>query len=191
MSLESLRQQVNKTKTRYEQTYRELQNERKNLQTAKTELSHIEQAQQIVQTVAQTIQQQAHNKIARVVTACLKTVFDDIDYGFRIDFERKRKRTEAQLVITRDGHDIKDPLDAEAGGALDVASFALQLSAIMLSKPAVRRLMVLDEPFKFVSPEYRDNVKQMLEQLSKDFDIQFIMVTSHQSQIVVGKEIRL
>jgi len=191
MSLEAIRQKINKTKSKYEQARSKLQEEIKNLHIVKKYLSDVEQAQQITQTIAQTIQQQAHKKIANVVTACLRTVFTDIDYGFRIDFERRRQRTEAKLVIIRDGHDVKDPMEDEAGGGIDIASFALQLTAIMLSKPAVRRILIMDEPFKYVSPEYRDNVKQMLTKLAKDFDIQFIMITSHQSQVIIGKEIKL
>lgn len=191
MSLESLRQSVDKIKGQYEQSRSTLQNEKNNLNITQEHLTNVEQAQNITQTVAQTIQQQAHKKIAHVVTACLKIVFDNMNYGFRIDFERKRKRTEAKLVIMRDGHDVKDPLDSESGGVLDVSSFALNLSALMLSKPAVRRILIMDEPFKYVSPEYRNNIQQMLDKLSKDFNIQFIMVTSHQSQISIGKEIKL
>jgi DNA repair exonuclease SbcCD ATPase subunit len=36
---------------------------------------------------------------------------------------------------------------------------------------------VLDEPFKFVSEEYRPRVRAMLEKLSAELDVQFIMVT--------------
>ena len=191
MNVITLRQKVDKIKSQYDLAYGKLRNERQNLQTIKEHLSHMEQAQQITQTVAQTIQQQAHQKIAKVVTACLKTVFIDKDYAFEIRFERKRKRTEAKLILLKDGHEVDDPIDGESGGVLDVASFSLQLSAIMLNKPSIRKLMVMDETFKFVSVEYRNNVQQMLTKLAKDFGIQFIMVTSHQSQIMAGKVIDL
>jgi ABC-type molybdenum transport system ATPase subunit/photorepair protein PhrA len=81
-------------------------------------------------------------------------------------------------------------MEEDSGGVVDVAAFVLRLSCLMLSKPAVRRIIVLDEPFKFVSIEYRDNVRMMLEKLSSDFDIQFIMVT-HIEELVTGKEVQL
>jgi len=60
---------------------------------------------------------------------------------------------------------------------VDVAAFALRLSALMLSRPARRRVVVLDEPFKFVSAGYRDRVRAMLENLAPDLEVQFIFVT--------------
>jgi len=191
MNLDSLRKCVDKAKNDYELARRKLTEARKDLEATQSHLKNVEIAQNVAQTVAQTIQQQAHKKIARVVTACLQTVFPDKNYTFEIQFERKRKRTEAKLTLFLDGHEIDDPIDGESGGVLDVASFALQLSAIMLNKPAVRKLMVMDEPFKYVSADYRDNVQQMLTKLAADFDLQFIMVTSHQSQVMAGKVIEL
>jgi energy-coupling factor transporter ATP-binding protein EcfA2 len=191
MSIESLRNRVDRAKNQYESAHRKLVEARKDLKGTLAYLKNVKHAQELTQTVAQTVQQQAHSKIACVVTACLQTVFDDKNYTFEIRFERKRKRTEAKLLLYLNGHEIDDPIEGESGGVLDVASFALQLSAIMLTKPTVRRLMVMDEPFKYVSPEYRSNVQQMLTKLAEDFDIQLIMVTSQQSQVMAGKVVDL
>ena len=48
----------------------------------------------------------------------------------------------------------------------------------------------MDEPFKFVSEEYRENVRVLLEQLSKEMSIQFIFVT-HIQELVTGKVVKL
>jgi len=66
----------------------------------------------------------------------------------------------------------------------------LRLSCMMLSKPKLRRLLVLDEPFKFVSLNYQERVREMLETLSKRLNIQIIMVT-HINKLVTGKEVEL
>jgi len=174
----------------YKTAHTTLHNETKNLETTKQYLLDIKEAQQITQAVAQTLQQQAHSKISNVVTACLKMVFFDKNYEFQLKFERKRNRTEAKPILIKDGNEIQNPLDEDSGGVVDVAGFALQLSALMLTKPKVRDFMGLDEPFKYVSEEYRDNVRQMIEKLSEDFDIQFLVVT-HQSELNCGKVVRL
>jgi len=139
------------------------------------ELDATEEAQRVTQAIAETIQEEAHNRIAGVVTRCLATVFDE-PYEFRIRFERARGRTEANLVFVREGLEV-NPLDASGGGVVDVAAFALRLSALMLSRPARRRVVILDEPFKFVSAGYRDRVRAMLESLAPDLEVQFIFVT--------------
>ena len=138
-------------------------------------LNAADEAQQIVQAVAETIQEEAHDRIAGVVSQCLATVFEE-PYEFRIKFERARGRTEAKLVFVREGMAV-DPMDASGGGVVDVAAFALRLSCLMLSRPARRRAVILDEPFKFVSADRRDRVRAMLEGLAENLGVQFVMVT--------------
>lgn len=146
------------------------------------------EAQELAQQVAQQVQQQAHEAIAGVVSQCLEAVFDE-PYEFKILFDRKRGRTEAQLVFERDGEQV-DPLTASGGGVIDVAAFALRLSCLMLSQPPVRKLLVLDEPFKFVSREYIGRVRTMLEKLAEDMEVQFVIVT-HINELRCGTVVQL
>ena len=190
MNLITTRKKINELLSDFQFAKKQLRQEKQNLIEAEDNYTNTEQAQQITQQIAQTIQQQAHNKIARVVSRCLETVFDDEDYGFKIHFERKRGKTEAKLVLTKNNNEIENPLDADSGGVLDVAAFALRLSSLILAKPKLRRLVVLDEPFKFVSAEYLQNVKLLLEGLARDFKVQFIMVT-HIKQLQIGKVIEI
>ena len=198
MSIESLRQKVDRIKEQYNIAHSQLRNETKSLKTAEQYLEDVKEAQHVTQIVAQTIQQQAHSKIAKVVTACLQSVFTDMKYEFELRFERKRNRTEARPTLIKDGHALVNPYDknekdnrsSESGGVLDVAGFACQLSAIVLHQPALRPIMIMDEPFKNLSVEYRDNARQMLEKLYKDFGFQFLIVT-HQNEMSCGKEIIL
>ena len=164
--------------------------ERHRLTEAEDRLVYIEEAQQIAQEVAEYVQQQAHSQIAGVVSRCLETVFYDDDYGFEIHFVKKRNRTEAILTLTKDGHKITDPLDNDSGAVCEMAGFALRLSCLVLAKPKLRRLLVLDEPFKSMSSQYWENTRLLLEGLSKDFGIQIIFVT-HNRSLVTGKVIYL
>jgi ABC-type sugar transport system ATPase subunit len=139
------------------------------------------EAATIVQTIAQAIQQEAHARVAGVVTRCLAAVFPD-PYEFRIEFDRKRGRTEARMEI--------DPQTAAGGGVVDVAAFALRLSAILLAQPQRRRVMVLDEPFKFLSADRRDAVRDLLETLSAELGVQFVIVT-HIDELQAGTVVRI
>lgn len=145
-------------------------------------------AQEICQLVAAAIQQKAHEKVSKVVTHCIEAVFEE-PYTFRIIFERKRGRTQAKLVFERNGS-VVDPVTASGGGVVDVASFALRLACLILTKPPLRRVLVLDEPFRFVSEEYQDRVASMLLQLAKKMKVQIIMVT-HNQKYQVGKTVKL
>lgn len=152
-----------------------LKREEENLKRAAEYREDVEETQIIVQTVAQAVQQQIHNRVAGVVSQCLEAVFDD-PYEFQIVFEQKRGKTEARLVFVRDGLEV-DPMTASGGGVVDVAAFALRLSSLLLLRPAVRRVIVADEPFRFVSAQYRGRIRAMLEGLAEDMGIQFIIVT--------------
>lgn len=185
-----LREQVDKELEKYRNIKIKISEEKNRLKNLNEDFSNIEQSQNIVQIVSQSIQQQAHNKLAVVVTTCLQEVFPDKNYEFKILFEKKRNKTEAKLILLNDKHIIEDPLNEDSGGVCDIAAFVLRLSCLMLNKPPLRKLVVLDEPFKNVSEEYLPNVSIMLEKLSKDFKIQFIVVT-HLKSLMIGKVVRL
>jgi len=176
-------------KGRYQNAKNEKQNAEGAIESAVLYMGNAEEAQHIAQVVAEGVQQQAHARISGVVSRCLSSVFGDDAYEFRIDFERARGRTEAKLVFTRDGVDV-NPIDSSGGGVVDVGAFALRLSCLMLARPAVRRCVILDEPFKFVSEGYRDAARQLLESLSEDLGVQFIMVT-HIDELQCGKVVNI
>lgn len=172
-----------------EQARRTLKTEKSLLVQAEMDQLHAQQAQEILQLVAQAVQQQAHEKIATVVTTCLQAVFGDDAYEFRIEFERKRGRTEASLRFCRGGLEL-DPLTASGGGVVDVAAFALRVACLILHRPRLSKLIVLDEPFRFLSAEYQENVRTMLEELAQDLKLQIICVT-HNTALATGKIIEL
>jgi len=168
---------------------RQCKEEKRNLKQAKKELEYTKEAQIITQQIAQMVQQQAHKRIEGVVDKCLEAVFGN-EYGFKIRFERKRGRTEANLLLLRQGHEIEDVLNSDSGGVIDVASLALRLSSIVLAKPRLRRIIIMDEPFRNLDIQNRERVRILLEELAKDFKVQFIIVT-HEIAFQTGKVIEL
>jgi DNA repair exonuclease SbcCD ATPase subunit len=160
-----------------------LRDERAALADAKVKQGDLKIALTVAREVAQQVQEEAHAKISDIVSHALSAVFDQ-PYSFKIRFEQKRGRTEAVLVFDRDGVEI-DPLTAAGGGVVDVASFALRLSALLLSRPQRRKLLVMDEPFKMLSQEYRPRLKALLETLAKDLGVQMVMVT-HDPELRIG-----
>ena len=146
---------------------------------------NLSQALSLIQTAAEEVQNFVHSRIADLVEKCLGAVFDS-PYQFQIKFVKKRGKTEAHPVFVRDGNELsyKDV----GGGVIDVTSFALRLACLSLMNPRPRRLLVLDESFKFVSKrkDYRERIKILLETLSKEMSFQIILVT-HDSELEVGK----
>jgi len=147
------------------------------LERAEGRAADAAEARGIVQAVAQSLQQRAHANIARVVSRCLDAVFDD-PYEFRIDFDRKRGKTEARMVFVRGGVELDDPLNEVGGGVVDVAAFALRLACLLLSRPRRRRLLVLDEPWRNVrGAGNRARTRTMMERLAAEMGVQIVLNT--------------
>lgn len=161
--------------------------EREAFEVVEARIAALGEATALAQAVAARVQTHAHARIAEIVTKCL-AIFEE-PYAFRIHFDRKRGRTEARLTFERDGVEV-DPLSASGGGCVDVAAFALRVACLVLARPALRRVLVLDEPFRFVSPEYRGKVKKLLESLASDLGIQFVVVT-HDNALRAGRVVRI
>lgn len=163
--------------------------ERTALQEARTHLTNVQAAQKIALQVAEELERKAHSQISQVVSLCLSEIFGS-DYEFQLEFTRKRSRTQINLNLLKDGHSVGNVLENDSGGVCDVAGFALRLAALMLSKPRGRKLLVLDESFRFLSTEYRPRLQSLLEKLSEQFQIQIIMVT-HITDLQIGKVVSL
>lgn len=142
-----------------------------------------------LQGIAEAVQAASHRDVAGLVSRCLSAVFD-APYTFHIKFVQKRGKTEANFSLERDGVVLDDPLGMAGGGVADVAGFALRLARVALARPPVRRLMVLDEPFRHLSAEYRPRAAKMLEELAEELDFQLLIVT-HDREFQIGKVVEL
>lgn len=168
---------------------RSIRQEKLQLAIATKQVSRASRSQQILQQVAQAVQQKAHDRISKVVSSCLSSVFGDEAYKFKIRFERKRGKTDADILFVRNGREA-DPITASGGGMVDVAAFALRVVCLVLHRPRLRPSLFLDEPFKNVSADYQDNVRVMMENISKEMQVQIILVT-HNENLMIGKIIKI
>lgn len=188
MTLQTIKQIVDHRLSMYQAAKEEYRQAKESASRATQELENLRKAQAIAQAVAAEVQSIAHKRIAEVVSRSLEVVFDE-PYKFKILFETKRGKTEARLVFERDGLEL-DPLSAAGGGVVDVAAFALRLSCLLLTRPPLRRMLVLDEPFRFVSACYRPRVRDLLERLSQELGVQFVIVT-HLDEFRIGTVVEL
>lgn len=184
-----MEQLVNRLKANHGLAVRQVEIEQKAVESAEIAENTAQEAQELAQTLAQAVQQRVHQQVASVVTRCLRAVFGEEAYEFKIQFEQKRGKTEAKLLFERDGMEV-NPLQASGGGPVDVAAFALRLAALTLSRPRKRKVLCLDEPFRFVSKEYWNALQEMLLGVSRELGVQLIFVT-HEEGLKVGKVIEI
>jgi len=132
----------------------------------------------LIQRAVALTQEQLKYKISNIVTQALSLVFPD-PYEFKVEFVERRNSTECDLLFSRGGEDY-DPLESAGHGAADVASFTLRISYWLLSSTAP--FILLDEPFRHLSEDLQPAAAEMLRMLSKEFDLQFLIV-SHEEEI--------
>lgn len=151
-----------------------LKSDKKELELRKNRVADAKKCQAIIQTVAQETQQELEFHISNLVTMALATVFPEEKIKFITKFVVRRNKTECDLLFEERGNTYA-PLEGSGYGAVDVAAFALRLSLWALNP--TDNVMVLDEPFRNVSPDRQHRVGEMLKSLSEELSLQIILVS--------------
>ena len=183
MGLSNLRQKLERKKGQQSQLQDDLQTAKKEEEHISVEIINIETAQAIIQAVAQKTQEELEYRLSEIVSLALAAVFED-PYKLKVNFVIRRGKTECDLLFEKN-KEIFDPLTSSGGGAIDIAAMALRVAIWSLTQPRTRNVLILDEPFRFLSREYQVKASIMLEELSKKLDLQIIMV-SHSESLIEG-----
>lgn len=159
----------------------------------KSDTKHMEdalKARSIVQIVAAQTQKKIEFHISNLVSMALAAVFPE-PYEFKLRYEIRRNKTEADLIFTKRGNETDDILFGGGGGVADISALALRIAAWSLKRN--RPTLILDEPTKFLhNPSYQAKASMVLKELSDSIGIQIIMV-SDQDEIIeaADKEIKV
>ena len=153
-----------------------------NVDLLNNKLKLLENAQVFLQKVAQQTQEHLRFQIEDIVNLALETCFPG-EYTFEILFEISRGKTNAELVFLdqKTGRQI-DPMNASGGGVVDLTTFALRIACYALEHNT-DNVIVLDEPFRFLSRDLQERAGEILKTLSEKMNLQIIMV-SHISEII-------
>ena len=136
----------------------------------------LEQAQAFLQKVAQDTQSQLKFQIEDIVNLALETCFPN-EYQFQLQFNIARGKTDAELVfLSQKTGRLIDPMNASGGGVVDLTAFALRIASYALEQ-GVDNVIILDEPFRFVSKDLVDRAGEILKVLSTKLGLQIIIVT--------------
>jgi DNA repair exonuclease SbcCD ATPase subunit len=180
--LETIQTTLQRKAGRRDQIASELESISVRLKTLTQEQEDISRSLEIIQVVAKLTQQELEVHISELVTLALEAVFPN-PYKMVLKFETRRNRSEADLLLQDENDNLLNPMDAVGGGVVDVAAFALRIALWILKRPRPRAMIVLDEPFRFLSSDLQEKASIMLKELSKKLGIQFILVT-HEEQLL-------
>lgn len=127
----------------------------------------------IFQDIAQKTQKNLEDHISNIVTLALKAVSPDFP-NFIAEMTIRRNQLECDLWFEKNGNKVP-PLNSSGGGPKDIASFALIVSYWSMDKN--RGTIILDEPFRNVSPDLQENVGDMLRMICDKLELQLIIVS--------------
>jgi len=175
MQLQQYKSKLEQAKGQYNlstKKFEECNREEKRLKKYQIDL---EKAQAFLQQIAQETQNQLRFHIKDIVQLALDTCWPG-EVEFDITFDVKRGKTEAPLHFYMNGNDV-DITDFDGGGIVDIVELALLVVAWSLGK--TRNSIALDQPFKNLSEDLRPQGLAILKELSKELELQFIIVTHH------------
>jgi DNA repair exonuclease SbcCD ATPase subunit len=140
----------------------------------------IEEVLMFCQQVAKETQEQVKFQLEDIVNLALNAVYSD-KYRFEVIIDIKRGQTEARLVLFNQNGDELDPMDSTGGGVCDILSFALRIALLIISKND--RVLIMDEPFKFISKDVKESAVEIIKRISSDLGVQIICVT-HDTELI-------
>lgn len=182
MNIENIKEMFHKCKGIDFQIGKEIEQCIMKKEELENKLKLIEEAQVFLQKIAQETQEHLKFQIEDIVNLALETCFPG-EYTFQIKFEILRGKTEAELVFLdqKTGREV-DPMEASGGGVVDLTTFALRIACYALEQ-GTDNVIILDEPFRFLSRDLQERAGEILKTLSERMRLQIIMV-SHIGNII-------
>lgn len=147
----------------------------------KTQIATLEDEQKlltlsstVLSTLVKTVSVESLESIERLVSYGLRSTISDQNLRFGLEVSQKRGATYIDPYLV--AGEVKGPiLDAFGGGPASIIGFLLRL--LVCRRLKLAPLMLLDEPFSFLSVDYVENASMLLRELAEKLGVTMILVT--------------
>jgi DNA repair exonuclease SbcCD ATPase subunit len=156
-------------------------NKKRKIRQLKREITQYEKARVVFTEVSKISQQETKKRIENLVTLAIRSVFENSEISFKINFETKNNRIYAYPIMQENGLEF-DPKEDLGGGIIDIISIALKIILWHLEDPRKRNVLILDEPLRFTG-KLVTKAGAMIKYLAKNLNLQIIMV-SHDDALI-------
>ncbi len=129
----------------------------------------------LLQGMEGAFQRNFQRSLATIVSEGLSQVFGE-ELEVKIEASTKADMSAIHFRLIKGGNE-EGIMDGQGGGYINIIAFLLRVLLILAARPLLRRLLVMDEPFAMVSPEFRHSLAEMVKALIDRLDFQMIMVT--------------
>jgi predicted ATPase len=132
----------------------------------------------LLTSLGEQAQKQAQERLEELVTRGLQVIFGT-ELSFHVIQSVKANQAVTEFVIRSeyDGMTVDTSvMDARGGGMAAVTGFMIRLVVLLLT-PRARRVLFLDETFRFVSREYEGRLAEFLAEVAERAGVQLVLVT--------------
>lgn len=179
MTTDDLKIYVAQQKALREQTVANLELNKQFVEKLRKSHSNHTAAKDFILAVSAKMRLQIKGLLEHLVSSAIHAVFDD-SIDFVVDINEEKSEVTFSLLKGNKPHPI---IDFVGEGLVDVISFALRVSILLLNRRP--RILILDEPFRFLNKARHPAASELISRLSKDLGIQFVIVT-HSEDLMEG-----
>jgi DNA repair exonuclease SbcCD ATPase subunit len=142
---------------------------------AKARLALAEEVQHIFRTLQNRAHERSLGAFERLLSAIVRDVLEEKG-DVRLVLSTRGNTPALDIRIENAGH-LEDALDGNGGAVANVLSAGLRFAA--LSRTGNRRLMVLDEPDCWITPERVPSFVSVIAQVSHSIGVQTFFISHH------------
>gem|GEM_PF-6020377 len=156
------------------------QNKEDELRKIKDNINKIQFKKEIIKEASKEARKNASHILEEMATNALQSILN-MDKRVEVVLNEDGNTPSAEiLVFEKDefGNEIDvDVTEEDGGGIADIVSLAMFVSMIALAGNKNSAPLILDEPTKYVSKGYSENVSKFLYEISRYLNKQIFMVT--------------
>jgi len=155
---------------------------RQQVEEARQETQDTESASQILQLIAKKLAHHSEAQAASLGTLALREGFPGEELTLQIEHKTKRGQPATEIMIKDEKTGvIGDPLESFGGGPAALLGVMFRAITVVRQKD-LRRILLLDEPFSWVSSEYVPMAAKILRKLcepreKKGLGFDILMIT--------------
>jgi ABC-type iron transport system FetAB ATPase subunit len=173
----SLKDLFNRKLGNYEATKQRLNMVEEQVINLTTKEDNLKKASIFLQSLSDTSRVQTIDKISQIVTDALQTVKDkNLEFKMQLNVERNQPSLEMKILNKLNGQEYSI-LDSFGGGISDIISMTLRIALLVLWKPKLSKVLILDEVGKFISVKDQELLAEFIKQISNKLGIQFVWIT--------------
>jgi len=160
------------------------------LATAESETALLEQVTTLLQGLEAAWQKNFQTSVAKVISRGLTLVFEEPMELKIVSKVRADVTTVDFRIVQGEGADAieTDILGAKGGTVIALVNVLVRALLILSARPALRRIMILDEVFGLADPRYYEAFGSLLREMCDKLGFQIILV-SHDDTIIESADV--